>query len=56
MTSRRNAMAAVDQLHHTRAKFIGAVLNRVNLQRNSYYYSPYYRKDYTQAYHRSNSA
>jgi capsular exopolysaccharide synthesis family protein len=56
MTSRRNAIAAVDQLLHTRAKFIGAVLNRVNLARNSYYYSPYYRKDYTQAYHRSHSA
>ena len=55
MTPRRNAMAAVDQLTNARAKFIGAVLNRVNIQRHSYYYSPYYRKDYTRAYERTTS-
>jgi hypothetical protein len=29
---------------------VGAVLNRVNLKRNRYYYSNYYRKEYD-AYH-----
>jgi succinoglycan biosynthesis transport protein ExoP len=53
MTSRRNAIAAVEHLQAARAKFIGAVLNRVDLKRHSYYYSPYYRKDYTQAYHKA---
>jgi capsular exopolysaccharide synthesis family protein len=53
MTSRRNAVSAIEQLQAVRARFIGGVLNRVNLQRHSYYYSPYYRKDYTQAYERA---
>jgi succinoglycan biosynthesis transport protein ExoP len=50
MTSKRNAGAAVEHLQAARAKFIGAVLNRVDLKRHAYYYSPYYRKDYTRAY------
>jgi len=53
MTSRRNAVAAIEQLTAARAKFIGAVLNRVDLKRHSYYYSPYYRKDYAQVYERA---
>jgi len=53
MTSKRNAISAVEHLTQARAKFIGAVLNRVDLKRHSYYYAPYYRKDYTQAYTRS---
>ena len=53
MTSKRNAISAVEHLAQARAKFIGAVLNRVDLKRHSYYYAPYYRKDYTQAYTRS---
>jgi capsular exopolysaccharide synthesis family protein len=53
MTSKRNAVSAVEHLAQARAKFIGAVLNRVDLKRHSYYYAPYYRKDYTQAYTRS---
>jgi capsular exopolysaccharide synthesis family protein len=53
MTSKRNAGAAVEHLQAARAKFIGAVLNRVDLKRHSYYYSPYYRKDYTRAYERT---
>ena len=55
MTPRRNAVAAVDQLTAARAKFIGAVLNRVDVKRHAYYYSPYYRKDYTRAYERTTS-
>ncbi len=53
MTPRQNAAAAVDQLRGAGAKFIGAVLNRVNVQRHSYYYSPYYRKEYGKYYQRS---
>jgi capsular exopolysaccharide synthesis family protein len=53
MTPRQNAMAAVEQLRGANAKFIGAVLNRVNVQRHSYYYSPYYRKEYGKYYQRS---
>jgi hypothetical protein len=29
---------------------IGAVLNRVDLQHNSYYYSQYYRREYSDYY------
>jgi capsular exopolysaccharide synthesis family protein len=53
MTPRKTAATAVEQLTAARAKIIGAVLNRVNVQRHSYYYSPYHRKDYTQAYVRT---
>lgn len=53
MTPRQNAGAAVEQLRGANAKFIGAVLNRVNIQRHSYYYSPYFRKEYAKYYQRS---
>ena len=42
--------AALDQLCGARAKFLGAVLNRVNVARNAYYYSHYYRHAYTDYY------
>ena len=53
MTPRRTAQTALEQLTGARAKVIGAVLNRVNVHRHSYYYAQYYRKDYTQAYVRT---
>jgi capsular exopolysaccharide synthesis family protein len=53
MTPRRNALAAVDQLLAAKAHIIGGVLNRVDVQRHSYYYAPYYRKDYARVYERS---
>ncbi|MBI4887692.1 MAG: polysaccharide biosynthesis tyrosine autokinase [Acidobacteria bacterium] len=46
MTSRRIAQRAVEQLELSQAKFVGAVLNRVDLDHNAYYYSRYYRPDY----------
>ena len=46
MTSRHAAQTALDQLSSGHARFVGAVLNRVDLERNAYYYSQYYRKDY----------
>jgi capsular exopolysaccharide synthesis family protein len=50
MTPRRNAQIALEQLTLARAHVIGAVLNRVKLDRHGYYYAPYHRKDYTRAY------
>ncbi len=50
MTSRHLAKHAVESLDQGRARFVGAVLNRVNLKRNGYYYSQYYRREYTQYY------
>jgi len=46
MTSRRVAQRAVEQLELGQAKFLGAVLNRVDLEHNAYYYSRYYRPEY----------
>jgi capsular exopolysaccharide synthesis family protein len=53
MTPRQTAAAAVDQLKNANARFVGVVLNRVHIQRHSYYYSPYYRKEYGKYYQRS---
>ena len=53
MTPRRSAAAAIDQLRGAHAKFFGAVLNRVNIERHAYYYAPYYRKEYRKYYQRS---
>ncbi|MEP7247178.1 MAG: polysaccharide biosynthesis tyrosine autokinase, partial [Gammaproteobacteria bacterium] len=50
MTSRSAGQRAIEQLEHARAKFVGAVLNRVDLQHNSYYYSQYYRREYADYY------
>jgi polysaccharide biosynthesis transport protein len=46
MTSRHAARAAIEQLGNGRPTFLGAVLNRVELERESYYYSTYYRREY----------
>jgi capsular exopolysaccharide synthesis family protein len=53
MTSRHAAKTAIDQLQQVDARFVGAVLNRVNLEKNSYYYSQYYRREYTEYYQKS---
>ena len=50
MTSRHAARAALEHLEQGRAHFVGAILNRVDLERNSYYYSNYYRREYGQYY------
>jgi len=49
-TTRQTARAAVEQLDAANAHLVGAVLNRVDLVRNPYYYSAYYRKDYARYY------
>ena len=43
---RAAALHAVEQLEAARATFIGAVLNRVHLRRDAFYYSSYYRPEY----------
>ena len=53
MTTRHAAQRALEQLEHARAKFLGAVLNRVDLQHNGYYYSQYYRREYSDYYQKS---
>jgi capsular exopolysaccharide synthesis family protein len=53
MTSRHAAQRALEQLEHARGKVMGAVLNRVDLQHNSYYYSQYYRREYSDYYQKA---
>jgi capsular exopolysaccharide synthesis family protein len=50
MTSRHAARAAIEQLENSRARLVGAVLNRVELDKNAYYYSQYYRREYASYY------
>jgi Mrp family chromosome partitioning ATPase len=50
MTSRHHARTALDQLERAGARFVGAVLNKVDIENDRYYYSRYYRKEYVQ-YH-----
>ena len=50
MTSRYVAQRALEQLDHAHARFLGAVLNRVDLKHNAYYYSQYYRREYNDYY------
>jgi capsular exopolysaccharide synthesis family protein len=49
-TSRHAVRAAVEQLEAANAHLIGSVLNGVDLVRNPYYYSAYYRKEYSRYY------
>jgi capsular exopolysaccharide synthesis family protein len=48
--TRPAAARAVDQLRGVGAKVTGVVLNRVNLERNSYYYGQYYGEYYRSYY------
>ncbi len=49
-TSRHAAKAAIEQLEAASAHMVGSVLNRVDLINNPYYYSAYYRKEYSRYY------
>jgi capsular exopolysaccharide synthesis family protein len=55
MTSHAIARRAVEQLQRSRAVFAGGVLNRVEIERNAYYYSKYYRREYASYYAESHS-
>jgi polysaccharide biosynthesis transport protein len=50
MTSRNVAKTAVESLVNANGHMIGAVLNRVDLTHNAYYYSQYYRREYGHYY------
>jgi succinoglycan biosynthesis transport protein ExoP len=50
-TSKHTANAALEQLESAKAKFLGGILNKVDVERHAYYYSHYYRRDYGQYYH-----
>ena len=54
MTGRHTARAAIEQLQRGQGRILGAILNRVRIESNSYYYNRYYRKDYV-AYYRAAS-
>jgi len=56
MTSRTVARTAIEQLNNARVKIIGAVLNRVDLEHNAYYYSQYYRQEYGNYYVKTKTA
>jgi capsular exopolysaccharide synthesis family protein len=44
------ALNALDQLEAARARFVGAVLNKVNLKGDSFFYGDYYQRSYTNYY------
>jgi Mrp family chromosome partitioning ATPase len=48
--SRPTVRRAVDQLLNVGSRIVGVVLNKVDLQRNSYYYSQYYGEYYRSYY------
>jgi polysaccharide biosynthesis transport protein len=50
MTTRAAAQTAIAELQRVQANILGAVLNRVNLKRDAYYYSRYYKPEYEQYY------
>jgi succinoglycan biosynthesis transport protein ExoP len=50
MASRYAARAAIETLVAAKAQFFGGVLNKVDLEHNAYYYSQYYRKEYSHYY------
>ncbi len=56
MTQRRLAERAVETLLTSRPHVLGAVLNRVDIIRNKYYYSRYYGYKYQNYYVKSNAA
>jgi capsular exopolysaccharide synthesis family protein len=48
--NRNAAKVAVEQLLSSKAAILGAVLNRVNVRKNPYYYAHYYKQDYAGYY------
>ena len=47
------ARTAVDQLDVARARILGAVLNRVDLEKRAYYYAQHYREEDERYYTRA---
>lgn len=46
MTNKGAAKTALEQLDSAKAKYVGGILNRVNVRRNPHYYARYYRREY----------
>jgi polysaccharide biosynthesis transport protein len=55
MTRRAHAERALETLRTSKAKNIGAVLNRVDFDRNKYYYARYYGYQYKSYYGQNNT-
>jgi polysaccharide biosynthesis transport protein len=49
-SSRPAVQRAVDQIHSVNGRLIGVILNKVNFERNSYYYGQYYGEYYRSYY------
>jgi capsular exopolysaccharide synthesis family protein len=54
-TSRHAAQTALERLQQASGRCFGVVLNRVDLERNPYFYSRYYRREYAEYYATSRS-
>jgi capsular exopolysaccharide synthesis family protein len=52
MTTKHSVQTALEELEAVNAKFVGTVLNRVQVYRHAYYYSDYYKAEYGQYYER----
>ena len=50
ITGRPVALTALEQLDAAHARFVGAVLNGVDIKRNAFFYAPYFRREYGQCY------
>ncbi len=50
MTNKGAAKAALEQLDSAKAKYVGGILNRVDVRRNPYYYARHYRREYQNYY------
>lgn len=53
MTNKWTARAALDRLDAAHPNYLGAVLNKVDVNRNPYFYSKHYRKEYQKYYTKS---
>jgi capsular exopolysaccharide synthesis family protein len=54
-TTRPGVLRAADQISSVGGKVLGVILNRVNIERNSYYYTQYYG-EYYRSYYAENAA
>ena len=50
MTNKWTARTALERLDAASPNYLGAILNKVDVQRNPYFYSKHYRKEYQQYY------
>jgi succinoglycan biosynthesis transport protein ExoP len=53
MTNQDAARTALEHLDAVKARYIGGILNRVDVRRNAYYYATHYRREYRNYYTKS---